>query len=180
MLAKRRTDRGYITTNRILLVGKSVCRQTGSYLQCLRNSNIVDFFRVSYCRNIPEVLPNIRCLVRLYAFCRNIKRNGFVNIIENIRTKSWRSDRFAGNRGQTAATIESLMSNACDAIGNLNRGQTAAIRESLFSNAGDAIGNCHRGQTGAITKGTLSNACDAIGNRHRGQTAAPSESSTCD
>ena len=44
------------------------------------------------------------------------------------------------------------------------RGQTAAIIESKISNAGDAIWNRHRGQTAATMESPISNACDAIGN----------------
>ena len=45
------------------------------------------------------------------------------------------------NRGQTAATIESLISSACDAVTNRHRAQTAAFIESIISNACDTIAN---------------------------------------
>ena len=46
--------------------------------------------------------------------------------------------RIIYKRGQTG-TRESILSNAGDAIGNFNRSQTAAILESPISNAGDAV-----------------------------------------
>ena len=42
---------------------------------------------------------------------------------------------------QTGTTIESIVSNAGDAVGNLNACQTGAIRESTTSNACDTVGN---------------------------------------
>ena len=79
-------------------------------------------------------------------------------------------------RGQTFATIESIISNACDAIANRHGGQTGAIFESIFPNTRDAVGYRHRGQTAAFIESITSNTCYAIANRHRGQTAAIRES----
>ena len=56
----------------------------------------------------------------------------------------------------------------CRDIGYINLGQTAATRESIISNACDAIGNCNRGQTAAILESILPNACDAIGDSQLG------------
>ena len=92
--------------------------------------------------------------------------------------------------------MKSTISNAGDAIGNRHRGQTAATIESIISNAydissysinGDLIPKYvfnivtirirfthygiriyrHRGQTGAAPKSILSNACDTIRNSYR-------------
>ena len=65
-------------------------------------------------------------------------------------------------KGQTSATIESMLFNADNAIWNSHRGQTAAIQESHFSNADNAIWNRHRGQTSAVQESTISNAGNAI------------------
>ena len=42
------------------------------------------------------------------------------------------------------------------------RGQTAAILESIGSNACDAVGNGYGGQTGAFIESIVSNTCDAV------------------
>ena len=65
-------------------------------------------------------------------------------------------------RGQTGAIIESIDSNACDAVGDSHRGQTDAIRESLHSNAGDAVAHGYGGQFAAINESIVSNACGTV------------------
>ena len=74
--------------------------------------------------------------------------------------------RIINKRGQTGA-IESIISNACDAIGNRYSSQTGATIESIVSNAGDAIGNRYRSQTAAVIESRTGNFGNGIGQVNR-------------
>ena len=78
--------------------------------------------------------------------------NGQIDAITES-SRSYRLDTGRNNdRFQTGATLESLLSNAGDAIGNRYRSQTGAVIESITGNFGNGIGQVNRREVFASGK----------------------------
>ena len=82
-----------------------------------------------------------------------------------------------GNRDarQATATRERRRANARDAVANRNARQAIAIKERRRANARDAVANRNARQAIAITERSIANARDAVGNRNARQATATSE-----
>ena len=61
-------------------------------------------------------------------------------------------------------TIEALISQTCDGVGNGDGGQTAATREESISQTRDGVGNGDGGQTAAFIEAGTSQTRDGVGN----------------
>ena len=68
----------------------------------------------------------------------------------------------AGNGGEAAATIESILFNARHALRDGDGGEAAASLESIVPNAGHALGDGDGGEAAAIRESIVSNARHAI------------------
>ena len=65
----------------------------------------------------------------------NIERNVGGNVIKCVRVSNgWRSSRFAFDRGESTAFIESAAANGGDATGDDDGGESATISESAVAN----------------------------------------------
>ena len=71
-----------------------------------------------------------------------------------------------------AATIEAIVSQTRDGVGNGDGGQTAAFREATTSQTRDGVGNGDGGQTAATRETVNSQTRDGVGNGDGGQIEA--------
>ena len=62
-----------------------------------------------------------------------------------------------GDRGQVGATVERIVTDALDAVGDGDRGQPGAVEERTLSDARDAVGDGDRSQPGAVVEGPAKN-----------------------
>ena len=97
--------------------------------------------------NTAKIFPHVRRLIQSNRPFGYIQGAGIlVNSTEHITSNRLRCCGIIIYRCQTAATKESLLSNACHAVGDGDRSQTGAITESPISNAHHAVADGNRGQ----------------------------------
>ena len=77
-----------------------------------------------------------------------------------------------GNGGQAAASRESIIADACHAVGDGDGGQTATARESRTADARHAVGEGDGGQAVAVAESSITDACHAVGDGNGGQATA--------
>jgi len=72
-----------------------------------------------------------------------------------------------GDAGQTGATIERIVSDTGNAVGNDNSRQAAAGLKNVASDSRDAVQNCDIGNSRGVPKCTVPNVDHVAWNSHR-------------
>jgi len=88
-----------------------------------------------------------------------------VYVWKNVSIKAGRRSSKDVCRGEAAAFLKRVATNAGNAVGNGNRGHAAAVKRA-FANAGNALGYGYRSERGTVEKRAVANAGNAALNHH--------------